>query len=608
MTQATEAKPGQPSAVPATVRRAPALPPFDAVRLAQCYRDKSYDEMSAILLGVLAHFRNTTYYGWGPRIAYFVNNFAKHFLFYFSQEDYIPNNTDMRRFVDLNPTIANLVAMSDFGTTDAYLNILSGQRRNFAKILALYSPRNRIRLDRAKLFGINARLASRWYFVFLENYKTGVVAKNSWEHMREHLRAMDERLVGINGFVHHGYFGCTYINHEEDGVLKRKVNELFRQWPPTQQTIANSPDKKKIGVFTSMWVPTHSVYRSQQPFLKALAEDYDLTLIELGPRRHNLDASLFKEVRHFQLGGQPDLSAFNPNDFALAYFPDIGMNLESIFLSNLRIAPIQVSNYGHPVSTCGAQIDYWIGGADTEVPARATDYYSERLVLIPGCAQISTRPPYALKHLVPPESPILINCPWTGQKVNHPHLTLLRQAIERCEQPVKFRFFPGAAVNGNGYLAFAREVGDILGGDHVEVFRPLAYQAYMEAMEGGHFAADSYPFGGYNSAVDVLFLRKPLVALQGDRFYNMASSYLLRRMGMPELVATTPAQYVDLIVRMVNDKKFRARMLTAARTADVDQAVLTHDHAAYFKRAIDHLIQKHDKLKADKSRAPIVIG
>lgn len=85
--------------------------------------------MLAILLGVLTHFRNTTYYGWGPRIAYFVNNSAKHFLYYFSQEDYIPNNRDMGRFVDLNPTIVNLVAMSDFGTTDAYISILSGQRR-----------------------------------------------------------------------------------------------------------------------------------------------------------------------------------------------------------------------------------------------------------------------------------------------------------------------------------------------------------------------------------------------------------------------------------------------------------------------------------------------
>lgn len=152
-------------------------------------------------------------------------------------------------------------------------------------------------------------------------------------------------------------------------------------------------------------------------------------------------------------------------------------------------------------------------------------------------------------------------------------MSLLRQAIERCEQPVKFRFFPGAAVNGNGYLPFVREVRDRLGGEHVEVFRPLGYQAYMEVMEGGHFAADSFPFGGYNSVVDVLYLRKPLVALQGDRFYNMAASYLLRRMGMPELVATTPAQYVDLLVRMVNDGEFRERMMTAARTVDVDQAV-----------------------------------
>jgi hypothetical protein len=42
------------------------------------------------------------------------------------------------------------------------------------------------------------------------------------------------------------------------------------------------------------------------------------------------------------------------------------------------------AGYGHPVSTFGGEIDYFIGSAAAELPERATQFYSERLVLMPG--------------------------------------------------------------------------------------------------------------------------------------------------------------------------------------------------------------------------------
>ena len=43
-----------------------------------------------------------------------------------------------------------------------------------------------------------------------------------------------------------------------------------------------------------------------------------------------------------------------------------------------------VSGYGHPVSTFGGEIDYFMGSAAAELPELATQFYSERLVLMPG--------------------------------------------------------------------------------------------------------------------------------------------------------------------------------------------------------------------------------
>ncbi|MEM7523096.1 MAG: hypothetical protein AAF360_04915, partial [Pseudomonadota bacterium] len=505
----------------------------------------------------------------------------------------------------------NVVAMSEFKTTDPYIKILLAQKKNFLKLLTLYSPRNETRIDRKVLFDTDANFASIWYHAFLENYKTCCVPKNGLEHQRFHLQHQDGRMAGVNAFIHHSYFGCTYVDHQNDYKLKQRINALVRAWPPASQEIERKPrkgGKPKIGVFTSMWFPRQSVYRTQHPFLSTLADDYELHLIHLGPERANLDTALFASVANFKIQNAQDFSAFSPNDFDIAYFPDVGMNIESVFLSNLRIAPIQISNYGHPVSTFGSQIDYWIGGQITEVEDRHREYYSERLLLIPGSCQLPVPPDYQLQYASAPASPVLINCSWTGQKINYETLSLMRAVIDRAKTPIVFRFFPGGSVLNNGYLPLKKDVEDILGAENCVVFRDLDYKNYMQAMEAGHFGVDSYPFGGCNALVDQYFLRKPVISLTGDRFYNRASVWLAGKVGMEECLCDTPDAWVEKIVQMIDDEDYRDRLVKRLRVADVEGAILAHDDAAGFKKAIDYALANHEAMRNEQGRTPIRIA
>src|SRR2546429_306824 len=83
-----------------------------------------------------------------------------------------------------------------------------------------------------------------------------------------------------------------------------------------------------------------------------------------------------------------------PPTSTVVYYPDIGMTPQSILLANLRLAPIQIMSLGHPVSTWGSEIDYFISGADVEPPNYPERNYSERLVLLPGCGGVYNRPLY----------------------------------------------------------------------------------------------------------------------------------------------------------------------------------------------------------------------
>ena len=584
---------------------------FNPRDLMERYLKGDHEGVADSFLAILKHFRDVTYYKLDAQASYFLNAFVKNFLYIFTQEDFVPETEKLLRFLEYNVTIANITAMSEFRNTDAYVTILLAQKKNFVKLLALYSPRNTIRLNRKVLFDTDAIFASIWYHAFLENYKTSSVSRNGLEHQRFHLEHQDHRMSGVNAFIHHAYFGCTYIDHENDYRLKQRINRLVKDWSPAQKKVerrARKSGKPKIGVFTSMWFPRQSVYRSQHPFIDSLKDDYELHLIHLGRERANLDTAQFASVANFRIQNADNYSAFSPNDFDIAYFPDVGMNLESIFLANLRIAPIQISNYGHPVSTFGSEIDYWIGGQSAELEERAPELYSERLVLIPGVGQLPVYPDYKLRYPTAPAEPVLVNCSWTGQKINFEHLVRLKEVIARAKTRAVFRFFPGGSALNNGYIPLKRDVEEVLGAENCVVFRDLDYQTYMHAMEAGHFSIDSWPFGGYNSAIDHFFLRKPLICLRGDRFYNRAASDLASRVGLDDCICDTPEDWISRIVQMIDDVDYRERLVKRLRVADLDSTVLRLDEAKDFKAAIDHIHRNHDALKASRDRSPIRIG
>ena len=581
---------------------------FNATKLVQHYHAAEYEYMAAQFLAVLIHLRDTTYYQLEEANHAALNHFVKQFLYFMSQEDFVLPEKYAASFIDLNAVIGNVVAISDFRTTDPFIQILLKQQRNYTKLLALYSGRNRVKVDRRLLFATSPQLATQWYFCFLEMYRTGPSDPETLAHLRDHITFEDDRLVGINSFTHHAYFGATYIDNEKDYLVKQRINRLFQATPLCQKKIENKPKPKKIGIFSSMWFPRQSVYRSQHPFLRELAKNHELVLVHLGRAREDLDTEIFSEVRHYNASEKADdLSAFDPNDFSMAYFPDIGMSIESIILANMRIAPIQVSNYGHPVSTFGAKVDYWIGGRETEVADRAREHYSERLVLIPGCAQAPVPLEYRLEYPTLGEKPIIINCTWSGQKINSEHLNRLKIISERVETPVKFHFFPGGAVLGNGYMPLKRAVENILGTEQTVVMPNFDFQRYMQSLEQAHFAIDAHPFGGYNPAVDLLTLRLPVVTMAGNRFYNLSTAYLLKKVGLEELITENEGDFLDVCCRMIDDADFRGRMQRRMKIADLDSTVLSLEHVPAFARAIDYILDNHESLKEDSAQNPITI-
>ena len=578
----------------------------DPQALMKLYLNKNYDELSRIFIETFVYLKNNTFPVINTELQYEINVFIENFLYFFTREDYILNDAQSRTFISLNTVISNVVAISDFRNTDTFINILMQQKNNFAKILALYSSRNKIQLDYKLLFNVNPFYASLWYFNYFWVNDYGSVC---YDNIIRHLNNVDDRLMLATPDVNEAYFSCTYLGLHNDKKIKRKVNEIIKP-VVSNIKIVNNPNKNKVAIISGKWYRNTAVYKSCFDFIKSMKDDYELTLINIGKPNENLETSIFKEVKHVNLAGNAlHIDPIKENEFGFAYFPDIGMVLESIYLANMRIAPIQAAGYGHPASTYGAEIDYWIGGADVEIHEMAEDNYSERLVLIPGLGQHPVYPRYEIQGIKKTRDDIIINCPWGVKKISYPLLTYLKEIVERSNRKVLFRFLVsgGGIYRYNNFVPYKREVESILGKDNVEMYPEKPYQEYMTYLEEGDITLDSWPYGGYNSMVDSIYLRKPFVSFESDRFFSRAASQLLRQMGLQELISIHKEDYIDKALKLIHDDAYRNDLCERFKSIDLQSQLFFSGLDKNFKNAVDYLIENHETLKQEGSRKPIII-
>lgn len=508
----------------------------------------------------------------------------------------------------LNLTISNLVAISRIETTDAALARLVGRPDALLRLLVLCSARNRTRLDVSALLDTHRNGASLWWCQVLRGYQSALSDPIAWQNLRYYLAALDARLR-IAEPANEVYYGCSFIDETRDLALKAHVNEQIKaMWQARRVTVRNQPDPRRIAVVTGTWHPYHPVFRNRYDMVARLRDDYHLTLLVVG--RDEVVGDPFHDVHRVALDeGLPPCLA--DNRFGLLIFPEVGMLRETLLLSNLRCAPVQVTTYGNPVSTgAGSEIDYFIAGAQVEALEGLTERYAERVVLLPRTGTNCLPPLYQRRGITPPDDPVIVNCSWHSQKLTWPLVQAMRALLDACPgRNVRFRIFANRNLSVENHLgAVAVTLHRQLGAGRVELLDGLPYPQYMEAMEQGTLALESFPFGGVTTVVDSLHLGQPVVALEGSRHYNRTASLYLRRAGCPDLVATSVDQFVAIAARLVNDPAFNHDVRTRLATVDADHVYHDPRVAGDFKRAVDYLITHHETLRQDGSRAPVVIA
>jgi predicted O-linked N-acetylglucosamine transferase (SPINDLY family) len=91
---------------------------------------------------------------------------------------------------------------------------------------------------------------------------------------------------------------------------------------------------------------------------------------------------------------------------------------------------------------------------------------------------------------------------------------------------------------------------------------------HLAAYDRVDIALDPFPYNGTTTTCEALWMGVPVVALAGDAHMSRVGVSLLTRVGLPELVADTPARYVEIASRLAADRG-RLRALRGTLRAQI---------------------------------------
>ena len=332
--------------------------------------------------------------------------------------------------------------------------------------------------------------------------------------------------------------------------------------------------KLRVGIAAAQ-VRDHSVWNAiTQGWVRHFDRDrIELTVFQLERVSDDETAHARRDATHFvdapvTLAGWAQ--AIVDAELDVLIYPEIGMHPLTTRLAAMRLAPVQATSWGQPLTTGLPTLDLFISGQALEPPAGAV-HYTERLLALPNlgvCVQalkpVAVAPDLGALGLTATE-PLLL-CPGTPFKYTPPGDATRGALAARLQ------------ARGSGRLVFFRSRREAMSVQIEQRMRQAFAKAgvdydrtvvWIPTLDRGRFFGlmqratamlDTIGFSGFNTALQGLECGLPVVAYEGEFMRGRLASGPLHHLGLGELVATNAAEYVDIALRLVEDDAWRARM------------------------------------------------
>lgn len=387
-------------------------------------------------------------------------------------------------------------------------------------------------------------------------------------HDLDQLRAEGCRLQNAAREIHSANFYIAYHGENERDLLSL-IADFYQQADPslayvaahcrsTNSGMASKPrTRRRIRVgFLSRFFCNHSVGLHYGGLIREMShEDFEIFVLRMNQPDDDVATAI---------AGAADATINLVNDFEKArqqiadceldilIYTDLGMDHFTYFLAFARLAPVQCVLAGHPITSGVPAIDYFISN-DAMEPCNADDHYREQLIRLRGLMTRLARPQSpriaGIREACGIREPThLYLCPQTLFKL-HPDFDAIVGEILRRDPLGVLLLFHAESMDWSELLQkrMQRTIPDVA--SRIAWRRRMPMPDFLALTAQADVMLDTPHFNGGTTSMLALALGTPIVTMPGPYMRGRTTLFCYRQMGVADLVAKTPADYV----RIAND-------------------------------------------------------
>lgn len=267
-------------------------------------------------------------------------------------------------------------------------------------------------------------------------------------------------------------------------------------------------------------------------------------------------------VDHFVQGPKPVkawLDEMRHDVPDVIFYPEVGMDPATSALAALRLAPLQIAAWGHPVTTGLPSMDLFLSGELLE-GSGAEQHYREQLIRLPGTG-VCTR--MAVQTAQPWEGPerarnivrfTVCQQPIKFDPADDVLLTRIAQEVGPCEfwlaTPEKLHW---AAIRLRDRVAAAFRAAGLDPDAYLRVTPWLPREQFVGFLDEMDIYLDCPAFSGYTTAWQAIHRGLPIITLEGRYLRQRLAAALLRQIGREDQIAVTHDGYVEIARRLATE-------------------------------------------------------
>lgn len=388
-------------------------------------------------------------------------------------------------------------------------------------------------------------------------------------------------------------YNCREVDEKELLQKSLAYGKLFRDVIPYSHNKRKMKqhDKMRIG-YISPDYRFHVMYKFYQVLLGGHdSEHYKVYAYSLTKKKDN-----YTDLCQQMADCWRDVADLSPKEAAACIYEDeidILVDLAghtaggSLPVMAYKPAPVQISGLGYMATTGLTTIDYFLTDKYVDPVGKHDELFSEKLIRLTsqfcytpeqGNIMASTGAPCWDRGW------LLFGVFNAYRKFTEEMLALWQEILEKTSNSkllIKCQVFFAPAMVEEAYNRFKKAGFDM---ERV-IFEP-ATRDYMERYLDVDIALDTYPYPGGGTTCDALYMGVPVISLYKDRHSSRFSYSILSNIGLAELAADSPAEYVKRAVALAHDQELLNILHQNLRSMMVRSPLMDREH--YMKELETH--------------------